>query len=491
MGSAIGDFYVHLHARNYNRAGIHRLREGRMEPYNYQRKISDINKKIPSPTGDNELIKENLERLMGRGNPEDSAATIEKVRHAIEHLLGEEFKDRLANIDWKNLNVSRSELIKQKGQIVSKIRESDRKEYVFLKTIMARVRAIEELQTQIVSAMKRKELQQHLNKIYREIAHILNAAGTSVTIKQLRNMKIAEDSFNPRIRWDKKGINLVQMINEILRLYAINPLIAAQKGGLLEYAISGAWILAQIEAGKTVEDIVEAIRTQVTGKTKSKIEIDFTKLGVSEEISFEDIKLDGYIIDEYKKVAWSVLPTQEKVDVQLEYGDSGKAISAKNINLTLGYDISLVSGSPLSGMIQDEDNKFKGHYLNLVASHPDAVTIKQNHQLAHRAMKYVLLFKALTGQVYGRQNNVDTFILNDNSTGQIYVYSVEELLRKAASNLDLYASVNINGKEGTPIERMVIDNTRQKTWQDRLLHYAVNVHKQKVYASLSHLLFEV
>lgn len=490
MKSAIGNFYVHLHARNYNRAGIHRLREGRMEPYNYQKKIADINSRIPTRTGDNELLETNLERLMGRGNPEDSAATIQKVRHAVEHLLGEEFKDRLANIDWTNLNVSRSDLIKQKGQITSKIRESDRKEYVFLKTIMARVRSIEELQTKIVSAMKRKELQQHINKIYREIAHILNAAGTNTTIKQLKTMNLTEDTFNPRIRWDKKGINLVQMINEILRLYAISPLIAAQKGGLLEYAISGAWILAQIEAGKSVEDVIEAIRAQVVGKTKSRIEIDFTKLGVSEEISFEDIKLDGYIIDEYKKVAWSVLPTQEKVDVQLEYGDSGKAISAKNINLALGYDISLVSGSPLSRMIQDEDEKFKGHYLNLVASHADTIKVRQNHQLAHRAIKYVLLFKALTGKIENNKNSVDTFILNDNSAGKIQIYSVEDLLKKAASNLDLYTSVNINSKQGMPIERMIIDNARQRTWQDRMLHYAVNIHKQKIYASLSHLLFE-
>ena len=34
-----------------------------------------------------------------------------------------------------------------------------------------------------------------------------------------------------------------------------------------------------------------------------------------------------------------------------------------------------------------------------------------------------------------------------------------------------------------------IDNTRQKTWQDRLLHYARNIHKQKVYAALSNTLF--
>lgn len=490
MGSAIKEFYVHLYARNYNRAGINRLREGRMEPYNYQKKIADINSRIPIAK-DNKKLEENLQRLMGKGNPEDSEKTVREIQNAIEKILNDSSKNAIDKINWSKLNITREQFLKEKGIIDSKIKVANTKNYVYLKTIMARVRAIESLQKNITSALKKNKLQSLINQIYREISVILNAAeGINIDIKELQTLDInAMQKFNPRIRWNKKSINLVQMINEVLKLYAITPLVAVQKGELLEYAVSGAWLLAQVEAGVHIDDMIEAILSQITGRQTSHIKVDFTKLGVTDDITFQDVKLEGYRVDEYTKVAWAVLPSQEKVDVQIDLLDGTQAISAKNINLTLGYDISLVSGSPLSYLIQDEDKNFKGHYLNLVASHADTISIQQNNALAHRAMKYVILFKALTGATYGRQNIVDTFVLNDNSTGEIRIYSIEELLRRASSNLDLYAKVNINGKKGTPLEQLVIDNTRQKTWQDRLLHYARNIHKQKVYAALSNTLF--
>ena len=403
MRSAIGDFYVHLHAINYNRAGIYRLREGRREAYNYQNKISEVNKKLPAKR-DNAELEKNLQRLMGKGNPEESQQKINEVRRAIEKMLGDDFQETIKNIDWNKLNISKENLQQEKGSIISKIRADSNKDYIYLKTIMARVRAIEDLQTNIGSAIKREKLQKLLNQIYREIATILNVSGSITTVQELKTMNIVqENAYNPKIKWDKRGINLVQLINETIKLYAVAPLISMKKGRLLEYAISGAWILAQIDAGKKVDDIVEAIRRQVTGQRESQIKIDFTKLGVSADVSMHDIELKGYIVDGYRKVAMAVLPSQEKVDIQIDFTDSGQAISAKNINLALGYNISLVSGSPLSYLIQDEDDDFKGHYLNLVATHADKTQIKQNISLAHNAMKYVLLFKAIAGGTFGRE----------------------------------------------------------------------------------------
>lgn len=131
-------------------------------------------------------------------------------------------------------------------------------------------------------------------------------------------------------------------------------------------------------------------------------------------------------------------------------------------------------------MLQDEDNDFVNHYLNIVASHEDGVKINADITGAHNAIKYTILFKALTGETYLRQG-ADTFVVNDNTTGKVRVYDMNALIKKASDDLDAYCSITANDK---PIESMVINNARKATYSDRITSFIGEVHKQKISAAL-------
>lgn len=147
--------------------------------------------------------------------------------------------------------------------------------------------------------------------------------------------------------------------------------------------------------------------------------------------------------------------TQDKVDIALNVG-SGEIVnvSAKNINLNSGYNISLLSGANLVNYVQDYP-EFVNHYLNVTADIVEndpgsngyfsdrGAYLGQPIIAARDSMKMTIALHALTGGVIGQSKEgvigpsaqAALFIVNDNSTGRFHVYSTQDLLSKIDENL--------------------------------------------------------
>ena len=96
-------------------------------------------------------------------------------------------------------------------------------------------------------------------------------------------------------------------------------------------------------------------------------------------------------------------------------------------------------------LIQDEHSSFINHYLNIIATHPDG-NVSAKITEAHEAMKYTILYKALTGDVYGRQA-ASIFLVNDNSQeGGVRIYEMKDLIEKAEETFDMEEAAKLEKK---------------------------------------------
>lgn len=122
------------------------------------------------------------------------------------------------------------------------------------------------------------------------------------------------------------------------------------------------------------------------------------------------------------------------------------AISAKNVSLD-SYYIHILDGSPLLYMLQDVDSEYVNHFLNIFASHKGhsskSATVASYRTAMLQDIKLVLMYKAITGDVAGRKT-ANLFIVNDNRTGSVKVYAIDDLIDKIEQQpID---GIQLNGK---------------------------------------------
>ena len=133
-------------------------------------------------------------------------------------------------------------------------------------------------------------------------------------------------------------------------------------------------------------------------------------------------------------------------------------------------------------LIQDESPQFVNHYLNIAAIHPkkSSISLGADWQGAHEAMKYTVLYKALSGDTYGR-NKASLFLVNDNSrAGGVKIYEMADLLNKAFKNIDKYATIG-----GLPKGMETIQNRWAVSGpEERIAKFLSTVHNYKIYAAL-------
>ena len=130
--------------------------------------------------------------------------------------------------------------------------------------------------------------------------------------------------------------------------------------------------------------------------------------------------------------------SQGKIDVLLKWQGRDLKISAKNVNLQACY-IHILSGSPFLYMIQDLNGDFVNHFINVYSIQQKrgslAAKFAKQRKDSMDAMKFILMYKALTGDNYNR-NAANVFAINDNSAsgkGSIKVYTMEQLIHKIIS----------------------------------------------------------
>lgn len=474
--SAIGD-YIHLNAANYNRYGINKDGKGNREQYNFGRQKENINARLQASKIKNQKgLESSLNSILSTEDTSENNAAA--IRQEIEKILNERFAESMGKINWNTGNVT-ADLSRAKEITSKSIETSAKQKSVELKSIMVRIRAIEEARNSITNKQKQNELTAKINTIYKELNYILTGAQKGM-ITYLKNTSINKLQ-NKRIELNEKSQNLITTINSVLKAYAATPAINLQKGDLFEYAIALAPAVAKINAGTNIEEYMQQLEKQVSGGDRSRVVIDFDKNNFTEHLNLKQLEMKGYVVSEGTKTAYSYGTSQEKIDVRLEWEGENLTISAKNVNLNSPMGIHILSGSSLLYLLQDENTDFVNHYLNIVATHEDHVAINADIAGAHEAMKYTLLFKALSGQTFGREG-ATLFIVNDNTkSGGVHIYDIKGLINKASDNLEAFTSVTSNGQD---IASLQINNARRKTYSDRITAFIAEVHKQKISATL-------
>ena len=114
-------------------------------------------------------------------------------------------------------------------------------------------------------------------------------------------------------------------------------------------------------------------------------------------------------------------------------------------------------------MLLQDDSRFANHYMNIMASHNNpgeqetTVPTKQR-EYAQKMMKLTILSYAMRGgvTVYDRpgyhEDSAGLFLVNDNSQrAGIKIYTVDEIIRKAANDMSLVKW------EGDPLKELSND----------------------------------
>ena len=347
--SAIGD-YIHLHAANYNKYGINQKGEGEKEHFNFARQKENISNRLKATKLKNKnKLESSLNSILS--TQDNSENNVNAIHKEIERILNERFAETLGKINWNTGNVS-ADLTRAKESTIKAIETSARQQSVELKSIMMRIRVIEEARNSITSVEKQSALTEKINKIYRELNQILTGSQKGM-ITYLKNISINQLQ-NRRIELNENTQNLVTTINSILKTYAATPAINLQKGDLFEYAIALAPAVAKISAGENIDEYMKQLATQVSGGDRSRVVIDFDKNNFTEHLNLKQLEMKGYVVSDSTKTAYSYGTSQEKIDVRLEWEGENLAISAKNVNLKSLNGVHILSGSSLLYLLQEK-----------------------------------------------------------------------------------------------------------------------------------------
>lgn len=480
MGSTIGD-YIHYRWQNYERLGIKRYStQGGSAVYDFATQKNRIKQKWSGKSkmsdADKATLRQNLAYIFN-SNAVDNT-NIAQIQNEIAQQLSVKFNEAMGNINWDTgdvVSITDAEASGLKNSAVSYIRTEKSQKSIYISTIWSRIQGLETVISGITSETTKSKLTAQINQVKQELSAI---TGLSEEYLQRCGLSLGQkktgSSSNSISLSDAQS--LVSELNGIIR--KTKSAIPAQKGALFEYAAALSKLVGQ-EIGQ--EEIKKALESVVGGNSSSTVVVkdNFTK-----SINWDSLGLQEQL-DDYGNSVIVTGNSQQKVDVTYQLSDGGEAgISAKSINPYNGRDISIVSGSPQLYLIGDVDSSFVNHYLNVTATHRDGRPDGSLLTAAHEAMKVTLFYKALSGDTQNREA-ADILLINNNKASgadSIRIYDINDLVSKAAENINAYAQITANGAD---INSLSFDNTWGISgWPERVTRIIQQLHAQKISAAL-------
>ena len=491
--------YIHISRKGYEEHGI--TQDGNFESFDYSGYIQTIKNKqstnfFTQSEKDVEKFQNALNLIFSSKKSENLDPRVSIIRNKIEQSLLERFGDKMGTIDWRSGNIYTKQNSSQiQNQISRKIQTEKNQQNIKLSTLMKRINTLERIQEKIIKTTDKQKLKIEIDNIYLILQQILKnykkeIQGEFIDLK-LKNLSddtiSALDKCLLSIQKDtpmgNDVISLIETINKTLSDYQTKSPINLQKGDLFEMVIAYAPTLVENVAEQHLNDVLKSLDQQVvgtTGRSGVEINLDFFSGDIGKNLSLNkyNLKVDT------DNILISTLCSQEKIDVNMIWEtDRVIPVSAKNVNLSSGYNVHILSGSSLLYLIQDENPDFVNHYLNIVAHHPDgAINHNKDVLAAHRTMKYALIFKAFTGKTYGR-SGASVFMVNDNSQpGGVKIFDMADLIQRAENNLNLF-EVTANKKDLEELENS-IENIKSPYGIDaRIAKFLQKVHEQKISVS--------
>ena len=203
--------------------------------------------------------------------------------------------------------------------------------------------------------------------------------------------------------------------------------------------------------------------------------------------------------------AFNAIATDDKVDVNFEFGNEEIKASVKNYSLDYLGDkgkpwlnnMKLLSGAHLEDLIA-KDKQIVRHYLNITANHSPSFNLQGPLELAHETMKYLIVARAAAGggsrtkttrySPVKWQDQANVMIVNNNSgtTGQFSVLYMSDVINAA---LDSINSINIKGYPENNKFQHDIGNWRNEPWswyygRPRILRIYRQMHAMNISVSI-------
>lgn len=450
--SAIGD-YIHYSKRNYmkegtSKGGVFQMWEEQSRRIR-ERAEAESYADISQP--DLELLANALEGIMSKGGiagtPEETA------RKEIERVLIEKYKDKLQNINYETGNVT---LNKDAETAIGKARSNANVANLYRKAMQIEKIVLEQAQKGNMEAQLALSSAKEIASYYNAIAEEINE------YKRNNKLKITYTPEQTAEMSQKR-----KELNALIAEFAAYPAIELQKGDFFEVAAD--------QLGTVIENVVA---TEIKGSARERVEIE------------KEFFATQYFTKDFGDMIEKTSLSQGKVDVEITWKgqdniNSLLRASLKNANLG-HYYVRMVSGSSLLFMIQDLDTDFVNHFLNLMAKHKGTKNdipkfVKLKEQMVEE-MRLALFYKSLSGDNFQR-TAANVFIVNDNRTGKVRAYRIQDLVNKAADNIKLLTGVKLNNKT------LNTDITFRNDWHDgspegRISGLLADVHATKVSASL-------
>lgn len=485
--SAIGD-YIHLTAEGYSKYGIAKNDKYNGKATNLASSIDAQKTEIYNRLTDNtkNITNENVKTFEAILNTTKEELEKQKeddnsIRAQLKKRLDNRFEETMGEIDWSTLNVSKKQ--EQKNSIpyarqnmkLSTIEEDVQQLNKILNELRSTdgISNIEEISQQITA----------LNKQYKKLKNDIIKTDRGQTIASLlNNKKYDSEILLQNFEAFRKNLNT------LISQYASMPAINLQKGDLFEHLIALAPLTAQ-----------EAAVNAIEGKIRKT---GFVLGGQREKVEFNKQVFKNITKDFENGTLSTSRNAQGKIDVLLKWQGEDLKISAKNVNLQ-AYYIHILSGSSFLYMIQDLNGDFVNHFINVFSiqgKNKNSLSTKftKEREMSMDAMKFILMYKALTGDNYQRKA-ANVFAVNDNSSsgkGSIKVYTMNQLIDKIESKGLYKKGITLNGKTTLNKDFKIKGNIKVKATKEteeyntqaakiRITNILSYLHSQKIHASLS------
>lgn len=518
--AGIGD-YIHYYPSRYAAMGIQRTGKesgkagvvNSIQIYNKQRERMLIKFAFMKKQENLEEMEDRL-NIFFRNQDNSEAIDDHTAMDANIELLEEEFTEEIiSGINKKTGEIIATETKEMKQlleeaerQQISVVRAAIEESNTYLNTLYKRFDLLElALEEFALDKKTYKRIKKLIDIEYKMINDIITARDSKYNeISRLKNKEIKssyllkwKDIQNNTVIINKKEYNVVTLMNYLIKESGIFPVLRASaiKGQFLENSIIAALAVGD---KKSKEEIKKAITQGVQNfnkDNKKKATIDFGTY-FSSDIPFSQIssQVDGYSAS--NKMLVSNIASDGKLDVSIDWGGSPRKISAKNYNLSINKGVTLVNGTNLLYILQDEDSEFVNHYFNILAtSKTTSFDINYYRREAYTAAAITILYKALTGDTFGRADEIaEIFVVKDSSKADnsVKVYDMGDILRTIGENIDkLDEYIYMEYGRGKNIKDLVINNDwvgekqkDKKLANDRIANFLVNAMKVKLHVAL-------
>lgn len=357
------------------------------------------------------------------------------------------------------------------GKDTKKLGKEVEAQNIYLKNLVEKVQLIQRMMEKVPQEKKgRANLQNKVDNAINMIKEffnqnsyteeLLNTKGIS---PEFKNCKILVDNLKNFKNSEGVNINLIDAVNSLLSdslLFPNNRAMEAQ-GALAETAVAVSLMEADLNAVITVDDYIQSKSNNKEGVVGNKYakQMTFSKNFLTKQDAalgkFSASFSTGY--GQGIDAIYALEASTGKVDVEVTYKSNFLPISVKNYSLAAQRNISLVSGTNLLYLIQDENSNYVNHYLNAIAYHKDMYLDYGSgnyREQSYLATAYTVLYKAFTGDSYGRDiaDKAEVFIVHDTtaeSQRQSWrVYSINSLLYSilnTAEQFNKYAVIETTG----------------------------------------------